>query len=332
MLSAPKIEMSVSSNPDEQGPRCEEEAGLEAKNNCLDSEALLPHAVPIPRDNAAECVEDLQKPSQKFRKKMPGPVLNKALFVPLRILIVDDMPLNRKILARILEKDYRCEFASNGKEAFEKYLEKDFDIIFMDIQMPVMDGLEATIAIRQQEFIKHKRRTPIIALTAIGPGALDQGITLAAGMDGYITKPYGEKRIRETIRLHIGKGERLCQSSEREMDDRPLTSNFLTKKILRNSSPTRRASSPELSTHATTNSLRALLGSDESKAGPSSLEPVPTENLELLSVPPGSTSSDEHELLARFHLLHHENSDGLAQDLLSELEVTTRKPVLEKSF
>jgi hypothetical protein len=62
------------------------------------------------------------------------------------------------------------------------------------------------------------------------------------------------------------------------------------------------------------------------------LEPVPTENLELLSVPPGSTSSDEHELLARFHLLHHENSDGLAQDLLSELEVTTRKPVLEKSF
>jgi DNA-binding response OmpR family regulator len=96
----------------------------------------------------------------------------------------------------------------------------------MDIQMPVMDGLEAAKEIRQQELATNKRRTPIIASTAIDASALDKGITVAAGMDGYIMKPYDEKRVREIIRLHMGKGEKTGSESESDIEDRSSTPTF----------------------------------------------------------------------------------------------------------
>jgi CheY-like chemotaxis protein len=144
----------------------------------------------------------------------------------LRILVVDDIPANQKILKRMLGKQHCCEFASNGKEAVEKYSENTFDIIFMDIQMPVMNGLEAASEIRQQELATHKRRTPIIASTAIDSDTLDKGITVAAGMDGYIMKPYDKKRVREIIHLHTDKGSKIGSESGSDVEDRPSTPTF----------------------------------------------------------------------------------------------------------
>jgi CheY-like chemotaxis protein len=120
-------------------------------------------------------------------------------------------------------KQHCCEFASNGKEAVEKYSENHFDIIFMDIQMPVMDGLQATKEIRQQELATNKRRTPVIASTAIDASALDRGITVAAGMDGYFMKPYDEKQVHDIIHLHTGKGEKIGSESESDIEDRSST-------------------------------------------------------------------------------------------------------------
>jgi CheY-like chemotaxis protein len=154
---------------------------------------------------------------------------------PLRILIVDDMPVNQRILKRMLGKQHCCEFANNGKEAVEKYSENHFDIIFMDIQMPVMDGLEAAREIRQQELTTNKRRTPIIASTAIHSDTLDKGITVTAGMDGYIMKPYDEKQVQGIIHLHTGKGEKIGSESESEIEDRPSTPTFPNERRRENS-------------------------------------------------------------------------------------------------
>ncbi|MCD6039071.1 MAG: response regulator [Gammaproteobacteria bacterium] len=164
-------------------------------------------------------------------------------FQRLRVLIVDDMPVNQRILKRMLGKQHCCEFANNGKEAVEKYSENHFDIIFMDIQMPVMDGLEATREIRQEELARTKRRTPIIASTAIDSATLDKGITVAAGMDGYIMKPYDEKRVHEIIHLHMNRAEEVCSDSESDMDNRPSTPTFPIKKISRHDFPPRTAAS-----------------------------------------------------------------------------------------
>jgi CheY-like chemotaxis protein len=138
----------------------------------------------------------------------------------------------------MLEKQHRCEFASNGKEAVEKYSGNDFDIIFMDIQMPIMDGIEATIAIREQEVAKNKRRTPIIASTAIDSNTLNNKCIMAAGMDGYMMKPYSEKQVHEIINLHTDSSEEVCSEGESDMDDRPLTPTP-PRKVLRNDFPAR---------------------------------------------------------------------------------------------
>jgi CheY-like chemotaxis protein len=237
-------------------------------------------------------------------------------FKPLRVLIVDDIAANQRILRRMLGKQHCCEFANNGKEAVEKYSENNFDIIFMDIQMPVMDGLEATREIRQQELATNKRRTPIIASTAIDSSALEKGITVAAGMDGYIMKPYDEKRVREIIHLHTTeKGEKVCQESER--DERPFMPIFPRRKIVRNGIFARSASVP-----GTANSRMVSPGSDP---GPSCFDVNAEKNPELASsASRWGASPDGHGLLAKFHLLRHENSNDLVPAFFAGSEVTPR--------
>jgi CheY-like chemotaxis protein len=160
--------------------------------------------------------------------------------------------MNRKILGHMLKKQYHCEliFASNGEDAVKKWSENDLDIIFMDIQMPGINGLDATQMIRRQEGEKNKRRTPIIASTAIDSSTLDKGITAAAGMDGYIMKPYGKKQVHEIIRLHTSRSKKVCSGSESDVgvgdndsdsDSRPLTPTppIKTRKNLGNGFPPR---------------------------------------------------------------------------------------------
>jgi CheY-like chemotaxis protein len=123
----------------------------------------------------------------------------------LDVLVVEDNKLNQKVLTKILEK-MGCSIvvAENGKEALREMklvlpLEERprFDIVLMDIQMPVMDGLKATAMIRAQEGVE--RRTPIIAITAHAMKG-DREKFLEQGMDGYLSKPVRQEDLRNLLR------------------------------------------------------------------------------------------------------------------------------------
>ena len=116
----------------------------------------------------------------------PPPPAQKAR--GLRILLAEDNPINRRVVVRILEKqEHVVSVAANGIEALDAVARQDFDVILMDVQMPAMDGLEATAAIRRQE-LAGGRHTPIVAMTAHAIKG-DREMCLDAGMDSYIAKP-----------------------------------------------------------------------------------------------------------------------------------------------
>ena len=113
---------------------------------------------------------------------------------PLRILIADDQPVNLTVARHLLNRlGYRADVAINGLEALQALQRQTYDIVFMDVQMPEMDGLQATRAIKVQ--IPEEEQPRIVALTAnTQPGAREE--CLAAGMDDYISKPV---RIEELV-------------------------------------------------------------------------------------------------------------------------------------
>ena len=107
----------------------------------------------------------------------------------LSILLVEDDQINRFTVQRILEKSgHRVEFAETGRSVLERLAARDFDCVIMDIQMPDMDGVEATRVIRESADLGHKSRIPIIAMTAYAMAG-DREKFLEAGMDDYIAKP-----------------------------------------------------------------------------------------------------------------------------------------------
>jgi two-component system sensor histidine kinase/response regulator len=114
-----------------------------------------------------------------------------------RILLVEDNPVNQRLAKMVLTKaGYQVEVANNGREAVEKYTKasKAFDLIFMDIQMPEMDGMKATKAIRDNGFDK----IPIVAMTAHAMKG-DRERCLQGGMDDYISKPVKRELVFEML-------------------------------------------------------------------------------------------------------------------------------------
>ena len=116
----------------------------------------------------------------------------------LKILVVDDDELNRRLMRVLLAREgHHIEMASNGLEAFEAVKSKKFDIVFMDLQMPVMDGIEASRQIRAWE--DGGTHTFIVALTASYLPENGQ-ILFEAGMDNYISKPFEVEHIQRLLR------------------------------------------------------------------------------------------------------------------------------------
>ena len=116
-----------------------------------------------------------------------------------RFLLAEDNPVNRTLGSRLLVRyghDVVC--VENGREAVETCERERFDVILMDVEMPVMNGFEATAAIREQERLRSGRRTPIIALTAHAMQG-DRARCLDAAMDDYATKPIQPAELFATI-------------------------------------------------------------------------------------------------------------------------------------
>jgi PAS domain S-box-containing protein len=122
----------------------------------------------------------------------------------IRILVAEDNPVNRMLAVRLLEKQgHKVQTAADGLEAVREVEKHDFELVLMDVQMPEMDGVEATKAIRQREK-QTRKHVSIVAVTAHALAA-DREICLAAGMDGYITKPINKEELLSTIeRLTLG--------------------------------------------------------------------------------------------------------------------------------
>ena len=120
----------------------------------------------------------------------------------LRVLVAEDNAVNQRLAARMLEKrGHRVTVTANGLEAVEALANRNFDLVLMDIQMPEMDGFEATAVIRQREE-RDGTHMPIIALTANAMKG-DRERCLAVGMDGYLSKPIVPQELDELLETYL---------------------------------------------------------------------------------------------------------------------------------
>jgi CheY-like chemotaxis protein len=116
----------------------------------------------------------------------------------LRVLVVDDNVVNQKVARVLLERmGCRTESVGDGREAVGRAAGGEFDLVFMDVQMPGMDGYEATAAIRARE-AETGRHVPIVAMTAHAMRG-DREKCLAAGMDDYVTKPIEVRALAAAV-------------------------------------------------------------------------------------------------------------------------------------
>ncbi len=121
-----------------------------------------------------------------------------ALPSGLRVLLVDDNAVNRKVASRLLERHgLHVTMAVDGRDAVDRWTAAEFDIVFMDVQMPVLDGFQATAEIRQLE-AERGTRTPIVAMTAHAMAG-DRERCLQAGMDDYLTKPVQPDALQDAL-------------------------------------------------------------------------------------------------------------------------------------
>jgi len=149
----------------------------------------------------------------------------------MNILIVDDNEVNRELVSMMLEQDHAITTAGNGLEALTALVFRSFDVILMDVQMPVMDGLSATTIIRAFEkgvpapkelpdnigkYLAVKLNgghMPIVAMTAHAMGE-DQERCLSVGMDGHITKPFQANVLASVLQSLVAPPPSLCDNED----------------------------------------------------------------------------------------------------------------------
>jgi len=163
---------------------------------------------------------------------VPAPAAPQAAALPtldsLRVLLVEDHPVNQKLAAAILMNGgHQVEVAADGKEGLARLRAGQFDLVLMDIQMPVLDGLQATMQIRADEK-GSARHIPIIAMTA---NALvgDRERCLAVGMDDYVSKPFRRAELFSAMaRVMAAVGSAASPALDRAIEPQPARPVLMT--------------------------------------------------------------------------------------------------------
>ena len=147
-----------------------------------------------------------EKPEPELATPQKDTLLSAVDLKEAIVLLVEDNLINQKIVILSIQKLVKkIEVANNGQEALDKFNTSKHDVILMDIQMPVMDGIQATKKIRETELEKHIIPTPIIAITA-NALAGDREHCLASGMDEYISKPFQVEVLVSKMKTLLARG------------------------------------------------------------------------------------------------------------------------------
>ena len=133
------------------------------------------------------------------KKAKLGQQKTKTKFQPWKILLAEDNIINSRVACAILDKlGYSADVVKNGKEAYEAYASGDYDLVLMDVQMPEMDGFEATAKIRKLIVENKAKKVPIIAMTAHAMDG-DRERCIEAGMDDYLSKPISRNQLLDVL-------------------------------------------------------------------------------------------------------------------------------------
>ncbi len=179
---------------------------LKKRSADADSQELL-HTI----ETAAKCLQetfarmiaasvDDQKEVNGRYRELPHAIRN--------ILVVEDNEINARLAKNILlRKGYDVDRANNGKEACQRALQKRYDLIMMDLQMPVMNGIEAGVELRRMERLQKIDYSPVIvAVTADNTQEMRRRC-FAAGMDGFLAKPFNWDELPQYIKAFEGNGK-----------------------------------------------------------------------------------------------------------------------------
>ncbi len=201
---AERIILMVSATQERECPQgCREVGALSLKKPVSQSELLsaIAKALGIPA-GACETADD------DIGRKPPARTL--------RVLLAEDTPANQKVVLYVLgRRGHDVTVAQNGQEALDRLERGDYDVVLMDVQMPLMDGFQATAAIRK--LAEPKSRTPIIAMTAHALKG-DEQRCLDAGMDAYLAKPILGKELVSAVERWGNPG---AETPSNENPDRP---------------------------------------------------------------------------------------------------------------
>jgi len=160
---------------------------------CREAGAAASVAKPVTRHGLSRALSEALHPGSQPAASVPALTesdlaAEETPLCPLRILLAEDNSINQRVASRILEnRGHKVTVAGNGRQAIDLFDEQAFDLVLMDVQMPELDGFEATAAIRAKEKATGQR-IPILAMTAHAMKG-DKERCLEAGMDGYVTKP-----------------------------------------------------------------------------------------------------------------------------------------------
>ncbi|MDP3070071.1 MAG: ATP-binding protein [Opitutaceae bacterium] len=177
--------------------------GTPAPSAPRNGQAFAATTKPIRHAAFAQCVARLFRPAATIATELTaGEEQPLGIEIPLEILLAEDNSVNQRVALRFLERmGYRANSVSNGLEAVHTLEHRFYDLVLMDLQMPEMDGIEATRQIRAR--LPANRQPRIVALTANAMQG-DREMCLAAGMDDYISKPVKIQEITDSIRRLFG--------------------------------------------------------------------------------------------------------------------------------